>query len=233
MRLYYLTSIDTLERFILPDLRIRLSTFDQVNDPFELLCARQTDREGRRHFGALYEHWVKTLGFVSLSDNWKSPLMWGHYARNHTGVCLGIEIPEQRVLPIDYQSERLELLLSMSPLEAATDTQVIKKVVTTKFAEWSYEREWRYIANLEHKDEATGLHYVEFAPDFELREIITGARCDRSLEDIRRQVFGNTGVISVFKVRAAFGSFSMVRQKAQRPLSIKPFHQTSGFGRRV
>jgi hypothetical protein len=233
MRLYYMTTLDTLERFILPELRIRLSTFDEVNDPFELLGVRQTDREGRRHFSALYAHWVKTLGFVSFSDNWKSPLMWGHYARNHTGVCLGIEIPEERVLPMNYQPERLELLLKMSPLEAAADNDIIKQVVTTKFEGWSYEREWRYVSKLEHKDEATGFHFVEFSPDFELREIIAGARCERNLTEICQQVFGNTAVISIFKVRAAFGTFSMVRQKAQKALTISPFHQARGFNRKV
>ena len=228
-----MTSLDTLERFILPELRIRLSTFDQVNDPFELLGVRQTDREGRRHFSALYAHWVKTLGFVSFSDNWKSPLMWGHYAQNHTGVCLGIEIPEGRVLQMNYQPERLELLLKMTPLEAAADNEIINQVVTTKFGEWSYEREWRYVSNLEHKDEATGFHYVEFSPDFELREIIAGARCERSLTDIRQQVFGNTAAISVFKARAAFGTFSMVRQRAQKAMTISPLHQARGFNRKA
>jgi hypothetical protein len=233
MRLYYMTSLDTLEQFILPEMRIRASTFDKVNDPFELLCARQTDQEGRRHFAALYDHWVRTLGFVSFSDNWKSPLMWGHYAQNHTGVCLGIEIPDKRVLQVNYQPDRLEMLINMSPLEAATDSEIIKQVVTTKFKEWSYEREWRYISKLEHKDQDTGFYFVEFSPDFELREIIAGARCERSLTDIRRQVFGNTAVISLFKVRAAFETFSMVRQKAQNALTISPLHLARGFGHRI
>lgn len=233
MRLYYMTTLDTLERFILPELRIRLSTFDQVNDPFELLGVRQTDKEGRRHFSALYYHWVKTLGFVSFSDNWKSPVMWGHYARNHTGVCLGIEIPDERVLPMNYQRERLELLLKMTPLEAAIDGEIIKQVVTTKFDDWAYEREWRYIAKLEHRDDVTGFYYVEFSPDFELREIIAGARCERSLADIRKQIFGNTEVIKIVKARAAFGSFSIVRQKGQQTLTVSPFHRAIGLGGRV
>ncbi len=233
MRLYYMTTLETLERFILPELRIRVSTFDKVNDPFELLGARLTDKEWRRQFGGLYNHWVETLGFVSFSDNWRSPLMWGHYARNHTGVCLGIEIPARRVWQMNYQPERLELLLKVSHLEAAIDDEVIKQVVTTKFQDWAYEREWRYMSRLEYKDEDTGLHYVEFSPEFELREIIAGARCERSLPDLRRQVFGNTSTIRVSRARAAFGTFSMVRQRAKDTLTISPLHQGSGFGGRI
>jgi hypothetical protein len=37
MRLYYMTSLETLEAHILPSNRIKVSTFDTVNDPFELL----------------------------------------------------------------------------------------------------------------------------------------------------------------------------------------------------
>ena len=230
VRLYYMTTLETLEQFILPELRIRVSTFDKVNDPFELLGARQSDRPGRRHFAALYDHWVKTLGFISLSDNWKSPLMWGHYARNHTGVCLGIEIPDERVVPMNYQPERLEVLLTMSPLEAAVDEELIKQVVTTKFQDWAYEREWRYMTKLEHPDEDNGFHYIEFSPQFELREIIAGARCERSSADLRRQVFGNTETIKVFRTKAAFGAFSMVREKTPETLTISPLHQAPGFG---
>jgi hypothetical protein len=230
MRLYYMTKLETLEEHILPRLRIRLSTFDTVNDPFELLAARQTEKKQRRHFAALYNYWVDTLGFVSFSDNWKSPLMWGHYADNHTGVCLGIDVPDARAWQVSYQQERLEFLLSLSPLEAALDEEVMRQLVTTKFSDWAYEREWRLIDRLDNRDPSTGLYYVDFSPDFELREIIAGARCERSLHKIREQVFGNTGVIKMFKVRAAFGTFDMVRQSLQEVLTVNPFHKVKGMG---
>lgn len=234
MRLYYMTTFETLEKYILPHLRVRLSTFDTVNDPFELLSARQTSRTNRRHFADIYRHWVGTLGFVSFSDSWKSPLMWGHYAANHTGVCLGIEVPADRVWKVSYQKERLEELLHRPFSEAAVDGDLIKQVVTTKFEDWAYEREWRYMEDLEYKDPDTGLYYVDFSPDFELREIIADARCNRKLKKIREQVFGNTGKIRIFQVRAAFGTFSMVQQKLHETLTIAPFHKVQGInsGRR-
>jgi len=230
MRLYYMTTLETLEKYILPSLRVRVSTFDTVNDPFELLGARQTCPNNRRRFADLYKHWVGTLGFVSFSDNWKSPLMWGHYAQNHTGVCLGIEIPDERVWKVNYQRERLEALLHRPFSESVVDGDLIKQVVTTKFEDWAYEREWRYMEDLDYKDPDTGLYYVNFSPEFELREIIAGARCNRKLKKIREQVFGNTGEIKVFQVRAAFGSFSMVRQRLHETLTIEPFHKVKGLG---
>lgn len=224
-----MTTLETLETFILPELRIRLSTFDKVNDPFELLGIRQVNKEGRRHFERLYKHWVKSFGFISFTDNWKSPLMWGHYANNHTGVCLGIEIPEERVWQVDYHKARLNSLLNMTPSEAAFSEEIIKKFVTTKFNDWSYEREWRYVKDLEYIDSDTGLYYEDFSPNFELREIIAGARCSRSLNKLRKQVFANTGDIRMFKVRAAFQAFNMVKQRDQEELTIDPLHKVKGL----
>ena len=228
MRLYYMTTLETLEQYILPEQRIRLSTFDTVNDPFELLGIRQEGKKARRHFDRLYKHWASLYGFISFTDNWKSPLMWGHYARNHTGVCLGLDVPENRVWKVDYHKDRLDSLLSSSPNNMAFDDEVFKKIVTTKFSDWSYEREWRYVKNLEYVDPETGLYYEEISPDFELREIILGARCQRKLTKIRKQVFANTDVVKIFKVRAAFQSFDMVKKQDQEVLTVDPLHKVKG-----
>lgn len=224
MRLYYMTTLETLEKFILPEQRIRLSTFDTVNDPFELLGAVQGDREMRRQFEWLYNHWVATLGFVSFSDSWKSPLMWAHYARNHTGVCLGVEVPDQEPMRINYEPHRLRTLLDMdmTRLETAVDEDIVRTVITTKFHEWAYEREWRIVVKLAEKDPETGFHYNDFTPNFELREIIVGARCVRSPQEIAEQVFGVTAPVSIKKARPAFGTFSMVLQQQVHPISVEP-----------
>ncbi len=222
-----MTTLETLENYILPEQRLRLSTFDTVNDPFELLGATQGSEKVRRQFDWLYKHWVETLGFVSFSDNWKSPLMWAHYAKNHTGVCLGVEVPKDLPMKVSYEPNRLELLLDMTRLETAIDRDVIMRVITTKFKEWEYEHEWRVVARLENKDEKTGFHYLDFTPDFELREIIVGARCERTVEDVAKQVFGVTDNVHIRKARAAFGTFSMVIQRLVHPVTVGPMSDRS------
>lgn len=225
MRLYYMTTLETLEEYILPQGRIRLSTFDKVNDPFELLAMNQAGKNSRRNFNWLYKHWVKTLGFISMSETWKSPLMWAHYGKNHTGICLGIEVPDGLALRVSYEIERLQMLLDLGNLETAIDQEIIRTVVTTKFKEWEYEREWRLLLPLEAPDRETGLYYFDFTPDFELREIILGARCDRPMSLIRKQVYGNTGEIAMKRVRPAFKSFNMVRQTKEKVITIRPLHR--------
>jgi hypothetical protein len=224
-RLYYTTSLETLEQFILPEMRVRLSTFDTVNDPFELLALRRDDRKERRRFDWLYKYWVEVLGFVSLSETWRSPLMWAHYGKNHTGVCLGIDVCPGRALKISYEPERLRLVFDATKLETAEDQDLIRTLVTTKFQDWRYEREWRLLERLGSPDDETGLHYLSFSPEFELREIILGSSCARRPGQIRKQVFGNTGEIVVRKARPAFHSFEMARQKDSEEVRISALHR--------
>lgn len=113
----------------------------------------------------------------------------------------------------------------LSRLETAVDDDIVRSVVTTKFKEWEYEKEWRLLLRLGTPDPETKFHYIEFSPEFELREIIVGARCEQSLSTIREQVFGNTGVITMRKARPAFQSFSMVQQRPVS-LTISPLHKT-------
>lgn len=102
MRLYYMTQLDAFEKYILPEQQIRISTFDRVNDPFELLGSMKNGNRKAHGFAWLREHWTNVFGFISFSDNWKSPLMWAHYANNHTGVCLGIDVKYEELEKITY-----------------------------------------------------------------------------------------------------------------------------------
>jgi hypothetical protein len=131
-------------------------------------------------------------------------------------------------MPVRYEAQRLRHELDLSPLEAAVDREFIRKVVGTKFKEWEYEREWRYLASRESQIESTGFSYVDFSPDFELREIIAGARCPRSLPNLRKQVFGNTDVITLVKARPAFATFSMVVSQNVQRLTASPQHFGNG-----
>ena len=224
MRLYYMTKLDTLEKYILPEQEIRISTFDKVNDPFELLGAIRGGRIGHRDFSWLRDHWTKTVGFISFSDNWKSPLMWAHYASNHTGVCLGIEVTDKKPLKMEYQPRRVALQFDFKKFENAADDVLMKKLVVTKFQEWEYEQEWRILFPLEYdpKHPKPEYFYEQFTPGFELREIILGARCEQSPEEIQKQIFGVTALVHVKRARPAFDSFSIEQQKLQYPISVTP-----------
>lgn len=224
MRLYYMTQLETLERFILPDQQIRVSTFDKVNDPFELLGAIKGGKLNHQDFAWLRDHWTNTIGFICFSDNFKSPLMWAHYANNHTGVCLGIEVSNKKLLQMNYRANRSAVNFDFKKFENAADEELMEKIISTKFKEWEYEREWRLLCPLlfNPKDNKPEFFFEQFTPDFELREVILGARCDRMPLDIQHQIFGVTAPVQIKRVRPAFESFSMVSDKRYKPVSVSP-----------
>lgn len=226
MRLYYMTELETAEKYIIPERRMKLSTFDKVNDPFELLCADQGEALQKRVLKVLRAHWSKRLGFICFSSNWRSPLMWAHYAKGHTGVCLGIEVTEpDKIRKMVYEPERMQGLFDASKPNVGASADTLLKVLTTKYKQWEYEDEYRVFAGLDEKDETTGLYYVDFGPTFMLREIIVGTRCKKPVGELAKLVRASGKVLEpviVLKARPAFRTFSIVCQKLVKPITVSP-----------
>jgi len=226
MRLYYTTSLRVAQEHIIPEGRLKLSTFDAVNDPFELLAAHQGDPLQRRILKALREHWTKRLGMICFSAHWSSPLMWAHYAQNHTGVCLGIDvIEEHKVRAVVYEDDRLQGLFDASKPLGGANHETLMRVLTTKYKQWAYEDERRVFVSRHDRDPATGHYYVDFGPTLILREVILGVRCQTPVGRLAKLVKSSGKVlkpVTVFKTRPAFQTFTMVRQKRISALTVLP-----------
>lgn len=152
--------------------------------------------------------------------------MWAHYAENHTGVCLGIEIVEEdKIRKMVYEPERLKSLFDASKSNADANEESLLKVLTTKYTQWEYEDEWRAFANLDDCDARTGLYYVDFGPTVLLREIIVGARCTKPVGEFAKLVKASGKVlepVTIMKARPAFKTFTMIPQKLVTALTVKP-----------
>ena len=48
------------------------------------------------------DHIERSTGIICMGKHWHSPLMWAHYAGNHTGVCLGFDVPDELAYDIKY-----------------------------------------------------------------------------------------------------------------------------------
>lgn len=112
---------------------------------------------------------LNSVGIFSLSTRSDHPLMWAHYAGEHTGVCIGFErVSGSRMnepahfVPVIYSDLLPELdkdgfqtVMSLSADEMgrpytssfkiAFDDKTFQRAITTKSTHWSYEEEWRYI----------------------------------------------------------------------------------------
>jgi hypothetical protein len=66
---------------------------------------------------------------------------------------------------------------------------------------------------------------VDFGADLELREIIVGINCPKQVGHFAKLVRDSGSVrksVTIFKARAAFKKFEVVRQRQVNPLVVQP-----------
>jgi hypothetical protein len=221
MRLYHMTSFEAAVNFILPERRMRLSRFHRLNDPFELMSLKLDGPMGRRVFKALFNHFDKDLGILCMVKHWQSPLMWGHYAANHHGVCLGFDVPRDMPRPIHYTLERTTHVLDPTDQYGGITYEQMMTLLTTKSLGWSYEEEWRLFSNLKEAD-PDGEFYLPFGESLSLREIIVGPRCSAPVGSFRKLLRRVDQSVTIIKARPAFDTFTMVRQQRVSAITVKP-----------
>jgi hypothetical protein len=211
MRLYYFTSAQlAISNIALK--RIKISRFSDLNDPFELLAVNLADRDSRKIFRAEREKVNNTRGLICFSKDWKSPLMWGHYADKHCGMALGFDIPKDSVVSVKYEPN-----LSKAAIDAKKNTPskaFIEDLLRTKFEDWEYEREMRLFVSLTNRILEGDLYFEAFSESLKLREVIIGPKCSIPISSMRSLVSGYKPSVEVIKSRIAFTRFEVLKNKA-------------------
>lgn len=214
MRLYYLTAKKWAKK-IIEERRLKISLFDDLNDPFELLPHVLPSRKHRIVADVLREHLSKQRGVICFSTDWSSPVMWAHYAEKHYGLCLGFDVPDDLVMRVSYEPTRLKFDIDTSKHNAGVTPEMIKAMLLTKFEAWRYENEHRVMSDLTDKDK-DGRYYSDFGPSLMLREVIIGVRCTATQQEVATWVGAMGHGVEIRKGRLAFNDFRIVEQKRKR-----------------
>ncbi len=79
-----------------------------------------------------------------FTEDGNNPLMWSHYADNHTGVCLKFDLSKDSNLqnalqPVSYTSKLID----------AETREDLQNCLLTKLNNWEIEKEWRIISDKE------------------------------------------------------------------------------------
>lgn len=182
--------------------RLKIARIMELNDIFEFLGVDISNREFRRLLKETKKELSKTKGLLCFSETWNNPVLWGHYADKHKGICLGFEVP--RVEKVDYVECRF-------PPPLIYNEEFMKKLLFTKFKHWEYEREYRRFVTLE--EEINGLYYAQFSDQLRLKCVIVGAESEVTCAQIT-EALGSLGEgVNTFKARAGFSSFEVVENK--------------------
>ena len=212
MRVYHFVN----EKFGLEDLRrrrLKIATLNELNDPFELFGISLEDDHLRRAFHVMKNELASNNGLLCFSRDWHNPVQWSHYAAKHTGLCLGFDIPDEHLGVVNYSRKRLvvEAESFRNPREFSVDTA--RQFLFTKYSHWRYENEVRSFVTLEDIDLEKNLYFAEFSDKLKLAVVIVGANSKVTREDLRNALGDLNSNVETFKVRLAFKTFRVVRQR--------------------
>jgi Protein of unknown function (DUF2971) len=197
--------------------RLKISTIDELNDPFEALIFKLPNKSLRRQFEAKKSKFASKHGLLCFSKVWSNALMWSHYADRHRGICLGFDVPKNGLIHVEYNAHRMIDGSGMLRADLPIDDRMIRTCLGTKYASWSYEQEVRRIESFHDKDiDVQGRKYTRFSPELDLVEVIIGPRLWQSRDKIENSLGVLRGSVEIINSRLAFNSFRVVRQNNRR-----------------
>ncbi len=158
--------------------RLKISTIDDLNDPFDLAPFDTTQPEFQRAQEALVTYYRNHAGLLCFSRNWDNLLLWSHYGAGHKGICSGFDIADD-VPGVNYDTDVLYQpnVIRISQADNI-DYQMMDRLLRTKHECWSYEQEVRVFVGLNDPPDAKGLRWAKFGPVLDLKEVIIGAQAD-------------------------------------------------------
>lgn len=186
--------------------RIKIAEIDQLNDPFELWCVAQDNKELRARLRDYKRTMDERFGLLCFCRGWSNPLLWSHYANKHRGMCLGFDLEENTVRPVTYVAERVPIQYPfIENIETISD-----QLLWTKYIGWQYEEELRSWIKFIDRDPETKLYFCDFDEKIRLKEVIAGTLCDVTEREIR-EALGDMRDVAAIKARLAFKTFRVVR----------------------
>lgn len=213
MRVYYFTTT----QFALSDIglrRLKVARFNDLNDPFELLAIDVASINLRIGIAAKKAQIDAEEGLLCFSRSWRDPLLWSHYADKHKGVALGFDIPDERLMPVQYVAGLHKINVAAKSTKQKTINRLLQRLRFTKFEGWRYEDEVRMFFQLDQLQSQSGLYFANFSEDMQLREVVLGPRCDLPISSVRDLVHSYGSPVHVLKARIAYTKFAVVENRA-------------------
>lgn len=91
------------------------------------------------------------------------------------------------------------------------DEAFMQRLLFTKFLHWSYEDEYRAYVSLDTP--VDGMYYMDFSKDLVLKQVLVGSESSVTRDQISQALGDWASNVEAFKVRPAFRSFRMVRNR--------------------
>lgn len=170
--------------------RVMISEIHRLNDPYEFFVDFHKNgvRSSDEVIEKIKEDFSKKMGILCLSKRSGDPVQWGHYADKHKGIGLEFEIDKKHLIKISYRKRPAKI-----DVEKHDWWDLFVETTKTKFSNWSYEKEYRLIIDLNSGKvfEVDDLKFVPFDDELVLKGVHLGCDCHLSpLEEIALSSIG-------------------------------------------
>lgn len=164
--------------------RLKISTLDDLNDPFEFNHLSIVSEDHGKLWEFIRKATYSQYGVICFSRTWDNPVIWSHYSDKHRGICLGFDVPSKYFVKVKYFSKRKKIpdFHSLSDLERE---QAIKDSMASKYSHWKYENEYRVFCKLQEVDLDSGLYFKRFDEFLQIKEVIIGPNSKVTAEQVR------------------------------------------------
>lgn len=196
--------------------RLKVSRFNQLNDPFELLAADLLDKRDRTAFTKFKCELDDSTGMICFSRSWSNPLLWGHYAERHTGMALGFDIPDENLCEVDYTTQRAKVAFDLKTRKVVDGKKVIDRLIRTKFTDWQYEAEYRMFVDLSSATKEGSNYFQDFSAKLVLKQVILGLNCDLPIHRVHDLCKHEMQPVHVFKAGMHLRKFKIIEDRSAR-----------------
>jgi hypothetical protein len=207
---------------------IKISTFQDMNDPFELTGGLDCAPELRVYLATLISRLNEWCGVLCFSQDWRNAMLWSHYAAKHAGICLGFDVsgPVEMKDP-HYVSSRQEVdtglrilrdvatgVHDLAPSDLEACNKVAEQILLTKFDAWRYENEVRMFVALKQEQKRGDLYFAELNQHIRPSTVILGPRCTTTEKEIKAAIAkgGYSTPITVVRTMLSPNSFQVIDQ---------------------
>src|SRR6478736_425775 len=218
------------------ELFIRFGLPRAYNDPYELFLqpAPPLEDEGQRAFYEFFLGEVAEAPVACFSKRPDSVVMWAHYGKEGTGICLGFDedilvdqFPVAYVGDITYADRPATLPSQLVEFAYTTGKRrhsfrlieiAHRAAYFTKRSDWEYEAERRVVVTPDAVEDRNGILLGRISPNA-LRYIILGSKVSTAIKElcqVRAQEWG----VSVIQMRVGSRTFTPFFTGATMPAGV-------------
>lgn len=209
MRLYHFMKEEYALKIIINQ-RLKVARIRDLNDPFEINGIEINSLADAEALQTIKDKTHEKLGIICFSSDYSNPLMWGHYADKHAGICLGFDINDELLnngylIKVNYETEKARIELSEDNINL-----IQKVLIENKYKDWKYENEYRLFSNLNTIE--NDIYYEYFNENLTLKEIIIGYECNKPTKENIEQIRPHLKNIELFQAGLSNSEFKVTKR---------------------